>query len=300
VWRILVLLLMIIVLLGPPSAVRGQTEPRLSSVEVWLWPEYDAPTALVILRMVVAANVSLPMPMTFRIPARAEKPHALAVGPSFDQIADRVYKLERDGEWLKVEVTVDERAIQLEYYDPALIKQGADRSYRFVWPGDYAVENLHVEVQQPFDATAMSIDPYLPNVTPSENRLIYYSNDFGPLGAGQTFELSFRYQKASDTLTVSFLRPEPATSLGENVAGRITLNTYRLWLIGIFVLLTVALGAAWYYYRSSASSRPARRRHRPRSERAETDLYCHQCGTRAQRGDRFCRVCGARLRTGAD
>jgi hypothetical protein len=26
------------------------------------------------------------------------------------------------------------------------------------------------------------------------------------------------------------------------------------------------------------------------------ELYCHECGTRAQTGDRFCRVCGSKLR----
>ncbi len=245
-------LLLVVIGVMIPFPVQAQTEPVLSAVDIWIWPEYDQPTALVILRMTVANQVSLPLRMTFRIPARASKPHAMAVGPSFEQVADREYTLEPDGDWLKVNVVVDGRAIQLEYYDPALTRQGMERSYRFIWPGDYAVQLLHVEVQQPLDATAMSIEPALPNMTPSENRLIYYSGDFGALAAGQTFELSFRYQKASDTLTISFLKPEPVAPLSPNTPGRISLTAYLPWLIGAMVFLIVIAGAVYGYYRSTS------------------------------------------------
>ncbi|HEX6268955.1 MAG TPA: zinc ribbon domain-containing protein, partial [Anaerolineales bacterium] len=59
--------------------------------------------------------------------------------------------------------------------------------------------------------------------------------------------------------------------------------------------------ALWVYWRSTQKSDSsirsgARRRRSQRMQEAKNGHYCHECGARAQPGDRFCRTCGSRLR----
>ncbi len=56
--------------------------------------------------------------MTFRIPAVAQEPSALAVGQTPDTVADTPYTLVTDGKWVKVIVEVTGPAIQLGILRP--------------------------------------------------------------------------------------------------------------------------------------------------------------------------------------
>ena len=62
-----------------PVSIHAQDEVRLAYLQVDLWPEYDRPEMLVILRASLAADVSLPVDVTFRIPAAVGDPNAVAV-----------------------------------------------------------------------------------------------------------------------------------------------------------------------------------------------------------------------------
>lgn len=297
--RILTLLLLLGLLVSFQPA-HAQGEPGLSSAEVWIWPEYDQPDVLIIQHMTVSPRTALPATMTFRIPAAAQKPHALAVGQTSDTVADTPYTLEKDGKWVRVIFEVTGPAIQLEYYDPSLSKNGTKREFNYEWAGDYAVENFHVELQQPFDASAMSMEPVLANINPIPDGLTYYTGDLGALAAGQSFTLDVTYTKESDALSISFMNVQPSAPVDENTAGRVSLDTYLPWLVGAFGILMIA-GGLYYYFRGTARPRPSsRRRHTLREETVEGQTYCPQCGTRARSGDRFCRTCGTRLRTEVD
>jgi hypothetical protein len=292
-------LLWLFVLLFSFQPAHAQGEPSLSSVEVWIWPEYDRPEVLVIEYILVSPDTTLPVTMSFRIPAAAVEPHALAVGQTPASVADAAYTLKQTGEWINVRVRVTAPVIQLEYYDPSLSKNGRNREYIYQWPGDYAVENFHVKLQQPFDASAMQTEPSLPDVSAVPDGLTYHSGDFGALPAGLSFALTATYQKDSDDLSVSFIPVEPSVPVDENTAGRVSLQTYLPWLVAGFGVLMIA-GGLYYYFLGTARPRPSvRRRRRAASEETdEGQTYCPQCGTRARSGDRFCRTCGTRLRQG--
>ena len=163
-WSLALLLVLSISLFSIlPSQVHAQEEIELSYLEVDLWPEYDSPEMLVIYRITLPPTVSLPMDLTFRIPAAVGEPSAVAGrGISDDGEAGLFtipYEHQVDGEWGLVTLTATMPELQLEYYDPGLHKQGATRQFDFKWPGDYAVEALMIQVQQPRDATDMSISP---------------------------------------------------------------------------------------------------------------------------------------------
>jgi hypothetical protein len=186
----------------------------------------------------------------------------------------------------------------LEYYDPSLSKNGKSRSYLYEWISDYAVDNFRVELQQPFDAGAMQIEPTLLSADPVSGGLTYYTGDVGALAAGQAFTLDIKYEKDSDALSVSFMNVQPSAPVDETTAGRVSWDTYLPWLIAGFGVLMIA-GGLYYYFRGGVRPQPtARRRHTASEEAAEGQTYCPQCGTRARSRDRFCRTCGTRLRQG--
>jgi len=53
----------------------------------------------------------------------------------------------------------------------------------------------------------------------------------------------------------------------------------------------------FYFWQSGGGKNKPRKRRSPRTEAGGgNEVYCHQCGTRAQKGDRYCRACGTKLR----
>ena len=295
--RMLALLLLAGILISATPA-RAQSEAGLLSAQVKVWPEYDKPGVLVIYQLIVSPQTSLPAEMTFRIPKSAAKPNVVAIGPTLETVSDQnvEYSLEENGNWVNLIAQVTAPAIQLEYYDPTILINGTQRTFTYTWPGDYAVEKFSIQLQQPFDASALNSAPNLPSSLTSPDGLTYYSDDFGALQKGEEFSLNVSYQKASDALSVSFLTVQPSAPVDETTAGRVSLNTYLPWLLGVIGVAMIA-GGAFYYFRGSAqTSRAARRRHSASAEKESVATYCSQCGTRARSGDRFCRTCGSRLR----
>lgn len=295
--RLLALLLIVGILISFTPA-RAQSDAGLLTVQVKVWPEYDKPGVLVIYQLMVSSQTSLPAEMTFRIPKAAAKPHVLAIGPTFESVSDQnvEYSLEENGNWVNVVVQVTAPALQLEYYDPTILINGTQRTFTYTWPGNYAVENFSMELQQPFDASALESRPNLPSSVTSPDGLTYHSNNFGALPEGQEFSLEVSYQKESDALSVSFLTVQPSAPVDETTAGRVSLTAYLPWFAGAVGMLMIAGGAFYYFRNSGQTRRSARRRHASNVENESGPTYCAQCGTRARSGDRFCRTCGSRLR----
>ncbi|MBV6395343.1 MAG: hypothetical protein HFACDABA_00919 [Anaerolineales bacterium] len=295
--RRIVVFILLLTILFSFQFVRAQAAQALSEVSVAIWPEYDRPSVLVIYRIVVSPQTSLPATMTFRIPAVAGEPSVVAVGQTAASVTDQGidFSTEVEGDWLKIAIEVTGPAIQLEYYDPSLSKQAGQRQFTYLWPGDYAVQSFRVELQQPYDASQVEIAPPLADVKSAPEDLTYHSGTFGPFAAGDEFSITFRYRKSSDDLSISLV-PLDAPELDANTVGRVSLGTYLPWLVGGLGVLLIT-GGLYFYLRGQPRVRPARRRHTAPNESAEAGVrYCPQCGARARGGDRFCRACGARLR----
>lgn len=296
-----------------PSA-RAQNLVSLSNAEVDLWPEYDQPTVLVIYRLTLSSDTTLPAEMTVRIPAAAGEPYAVAVkqvtststGNDLFKIA---YDRQVDGNWGLITFTATMPEVQIEYYDPQLAKQGATRHFEYNWPGDYNVDSLVIQVQQPFDAADMKIAPAPDNSTTGQDGLVYYNKRVGGLTAGQTFDLTVDYQKSSDSLSIENLTIRPSAPVSNVASGwKNQVLAVLPWILGVVGILLIVGGGWWYWQSGKGGENSGRDRAQPRRRRrsvaaqgsggtgTEGYVYCHQCGRRAAPNDRFCRACGTRLR----
>ena len=103
--------------------------------------------------------------------------------------------------------------LQIEYYDPALNKDGSQRSFSYTWAGDHAADTLLIEIQQPLDATDTTITPGPVSNTVGSDGLNYFYKNIGAVEINQSFTLQASYQKESDALTVETQPVESTTPL---------------------------------------------------------------------------------------
>jgi hypothetical protein len=299
---IIITLLIGFALLVPGSAI-AQDQVSLTSLQVDLWPEYDRHSLLVIYRAVLSADTAFPVDMTFRIPAGAGEPNAVAAKQMDGVPYDVKYVREIRGKWAFINFTTTAPEVQLEYYDITLQQDGDQRSYSYTWPGDYAVDKMVVQVQEAYNTTDIRISPSLGSGVSGDDNLTYYSAEVGTLDASQTFEIEVQYSKSDDTLSAEVLQVVPSAPIPERTT---SINLLEIWPWMLAVLGAVlVIGGVWWYWRGGKGDVQTKRTRRGSraptratvTESSNEGVYCHQCGKRANLGDKFCRSCGARLRT---
>jgi len=297
-----------------PIRALAQDAITLPAAEVDLWPEYDRPdvqgfpnlNVLVIYHLTLPADAKLPYQMSVRIPASVGNPHAVASRQPDGQLLNLPYDTNVNGDWSVISFRATTPEVQIEYYDTNLSGQGDARHFEYTWNGEYAVDSLIVQVQQPKGATEMRISPSLGSGKVATDGLTYYTADEGPVPAGQPFSITLDYKKATDELSASSIQVKASGPINESST---TLTSLLPWLLAGLGLLLIGGGLWWYWQSGRGQSVRSQRRSRRRaanlpqqeeftSAGSEGHVYCHQCGKRAAPGDRFCRACGTPLRLG--
>ena len=234
--------------LYPSSPGFAQTsqpeEVKLSSLEVDFWPEYDDPRMLIIYRAEIDPSVNLPADITFRIPAGVGSPHAVATGQTQDSLFNVTFDRQVDGDWAYITFNTAMPIIRIEFYDNALDVSSTSRNFEFNWDGDYPVDQLVLQVQQPCEASNMQTSPALGPGQPGADGLVYYGGTFGPLTRAQKFDLSINYEKSSDCLSIDTL--QIGSALPENTPGRVSLLSVLPWVLGLFGIILITGGVFWY------------------------------------------------------
>jgi len=288
----------------PAAPVQAQSTLEFDSVQVDLWPEYDRPEVLVIYRMTLSADTSLPAQVSLRIPAAAGQPYNVANQDVDGMLYLLEYDLVLEGDWLRVTFTSPTPTLQMEFYDASIVKNGQLREYEFKWAGDYKVNSMTVKVQKPTTAADFNILPQMGSAQQEGDGLFYYTTIVGTVNVGTPVSLSFSYNKPDDGLSVTSM-PVQATMPVEAPGAQVNWSSILPWILGGVGLLVIGLGGFWYWQTGQKStSTPSIRRHRPTAteirQSADGDsgtIFCHACGKRAGPGDAFCRACGTRLRT---
>lgn len=316
-WKV-VLLLVALAALMLPFGSRAQEAPTFGSVEVDLWPEFDRPSMLVIYHITLSPEIELPADLSLRIPAEAGSPHAVAMRQPNGDLFSAAYERQVMGDWAEIIFTATSPDVQLEYYDPTLEMDGSQRHFEYNWPGDYAVGDMNIVVQQPVGATNLQLAPGLGSSRTGSDGLVYHTVQVGPLSEGQDFTITLDYEKESDSLSAASLQVEPSAPISGSQTGLSSLSSALPWILGVLGLALIVGGGVWYYRsgqeRGAKTQRRGRRKSNPRTEAASEErsaggypemeggagsshIYCHQCGKRAAPGDKFCRTCGTRLRS---
>lgn len=296
--------------LAPPRPAQAQSDITLNALTIELWPEYDQPSMLVILRGTLAPSVTLPTTVTVHIPSTSGGPSAVAAQDANGQLFDTVFTTTPAGETLAVQVQTSFASFQVEYYDPGLKITGEAREYPFQWVADFPVSAATVRVQEPIDARGLSAEPPITLAGSSGLGLNYYTASLGALSTGQNVFVHLRYTKSTSTLSVEKVGPTPAQAAPAPGPTPRRLELSPTLLIGGGLgLLSLAL-MSWGVIGLVRSRRTDPRWRRPGEpvpapqhspgpllSTHGTAQFCTQCGEPTLAGDRFCRNCGEPIRS---
>ncbi len=281
-----------------PVSVQAQSV-EIDSLQIEIWPEYDRPEVLVIYRFEIAETTPLPASLTFRIPVVSGGLFNLAYKDDDGKLYLMEYASVEGEDWMVIGFTTPSRQVQLEYYDPSMLRSEHRRNFTFNYPADYTVHSLSVQVQQPRNAKQMLIDPGLGEGQVLQDGLTYYSGLFGEVGAGVRFALDIQYDKEDETLSKGYDPVFPAEGI-TTTSTQTTFKSVLPWvLLGVGVTLILVVGL-WYLAPPRIREMGNRKRHpsrRVNGATQEKSVFCHNCGAQSQPGDKFCRVCGVKLRT---
>ncbi|MDK1029049.1 MAG: hypothetical protein QGM50_04050 [Anaerolineae bacterium] len=290
-WILVTFLLTVFAL---PQTSTAQTQVSLNTVNVQLWPEFDQPAMLVIYDFTLEEGTPLPVDVTLSIPSDATL-IAVAYASSGNLLIAPHQEPFMEAGWQHVSLTINtDTSYHIEYYAP-LTLENTQRKYTYRWPGNYAVNTFTVRIKVPIDTTEITTIPLMTESTPEGSTQKYLEWTSNGLEAGEHVPIKLTYTKTSNQLTVSD-QPLETGIINESTQGRISLSTYLPFLLGGLGFIMIA-GVMFYIWQIGMKYFDPRKARKlvPKDGKIE-DVYCHQCGKRAQRKDRFCRTCGSRLR----
>jgi hypothetical protein len=278
----------------------GSASP-LERLEVALWPEYDQPDVLVILRGVLSSSVELPAHVEIPVPAAYGEPSAVAIKGPQDQLLAAEYQRRVQGDWATIVMEAESAGIWIEFYAD-LTYEGDKRSFTFFWPGGVDIGEFQYEIQQPRGVANIQVTPS--GVAGVQNDgLIYYSSTYGSRSAAAQALISLAYEKQGSELTIN---AQPSIDRPDEVRGETPdLSKMLPYILGVVGLVLITAGAIIYLRfkqvdSAASQARKRMRRRRPtvknREEVDASPVYCHLCGAQAGASDHYCRRCGAQLR----
>ncbi len=255
---------------------------RLSNLAIEIWPEYDRPAALVILRGTIAEGVRLPASVSVRLPATLDGPVAVAFSTSADgSLLNLPHDKTSAGAFTTVKFEAPERYFHVEFYEP-MATANATRKYTYTWPGDLAVERASVVVQEPASAQGIVTDPVLGNLSSGAGGLGYRAGDVGALPQGKEVPIAISYTKtdARPSVDIKGLRTAQGAA---PVAAAPPAPSLPAWVVPMAALAAFAfvgvLGIAYLWRRRGAPPAAG---------------FCVKCGAPLRPGDKYCGKCGAR------
>lgn len=188
-------IILLLLLMFSPSKGIAQSEARLESLEIALWPEYDQPGVLVLYKARVSPETDSQAILRLPLPDMVGTPHAVAAWYPEGQLDDNVeWNMVQEGTQAFLDVETPTTGVWVEFYT-ALDVQDAYRSFDFLVPGGIEIANLMVEVMHPVGASDVTIKP--------EGRV-----EEGSDGLMTTYiDLGARSKSDEQVITLSYIKP---------------------------------------------------------------------------------------------
>ena len=269
-----------------PAAVpiQGASEPTgLTSVTLWVYPEYDDPRLLVMLEGKIV-GVNAPATIRFLVPTAAEMFSAGSIdstgkysgGPPARQTSTVAG-------WDEISYTLTTNTFRIEYYDP-IIPSITDKTFAYDFRAVYPVSNLNVIIQVPTKASAFKVVPSGTKTT--EGTFTVYSSNFTSVPTDAPLHFDLSYTKTDPNPSIG----QSSTS-GSTTSGSGSSNLTPI-LIGAVVVVIAILGI--WYVTSTKKRAPARRKASSQGNSKTTQgrsKFCSQCGKPLEYPSKFCPYC---------
>ncbi|GIX46937.1 MAG: hypothetical protein KatS3mg131_1148 [Candidatus Tectimicrobiota bacterium] len=264
-----------------PAAALSLTRLRLS-----IWPEYDDPRVLVMLRGEVAPATALPTRLALPLPRGAELIGAGMISPAGELLL-QPHEVRRGEKTDTLVLSLPAPRFFVEwYYEPFAAGQ-AEKQFAYTLALSYPIAHLEVDIQQPLAARDFATEPPAMVRSRDERGFTYHRFLYQDVQAPLTFRV--RYVKTDPTPSVprsapSLAAPLPATPYTD----------YTLLAFATLGLAAVLLAGGAWLWRRAPRQRPAAAAPPPPPARPN---FCAQCGRRLLPAYRFCPGCGRPLDT---
>ena len=214
--RLAALVLLLSLLACASVAAPVVAQERLERLEVSLWPEYDRPAMLVMLRAWLPADAEFPVTISLPIPAIAGAPSAVAYRAADGSMLIAPNKLTTEGDTILVALTTPEPEIRLEYY-VALDVDQPQRAYSFHWPTGIAVGRVTFDVLHPWGATDIEVTPAGTRKSLPDGR-IEERGDLGALATTDAAGIEVRYTKLPEQPAAAATGTQAAATSAQGTA----------------------------------------------------------------------------------
>ena len=298
---------------APAQASASTADLVMARLRLSIWPEYDDPRVLIMLRGEMTPRQAFPASVTLPIPKGAEIIGAGMISEQNELLLHPHQVLPGDSQdTLQLNLPVPRFFVEF-YYNP-FTASGPEKRFVYPAPTTYPIEVFEVDIQQPLKATAFTIDPTPTERTTDKEGFTYHQFTFRDVGKGQKQTFTIAYTKTATTPSVT---KQPSTSQpAEKARARSDSTLVSLGIFAGAILLFV--GGAWLMQRSQRQSMPATTSPMPSASKSDTLIallqedaqpqetagvsptlqqtrtinFCANCGRKLLPDDRFCSACG--------
>jgi len=190
----------------------AQDAPRIESIEVALWPEYDQPAMLGLYLVRLEADADTPATVSLPLPEGVSEPHVVAAWFPDGRLDDNVeWLVDSQGGQRVVTVTVETSGVWLEFYAP-IEMQDSLRFFTFQWPGGVSAGKFNFEVMHPVGASDVRVDPD-GQTSEDQDGLTYTRLDLGRIGMDEMPDIELSYSKSKPLRQTAAQPPDAAMPL---------------------------------------------------------------------------------------
>lgn len=281
---------------APAAATDASVALRLARLRLSIWPEYDDPRVLVIVRGEIAPASALPATLNLPLPKGAEligagmisdqnallnHPHQILPGDSHDTLALTLPASRFFAEW---------------YYDP-FTSRDAKRQFTYSLIAPYPIDQLEVDIQQPYEAMDFRTTPEAMGQNADGQGGTYALFSYRDLAAGTPRTFTVTYIKETDRPSVTKPQPIPDGHAATVALRQKTIVAFSL-LAGITAIYASCV-VVWRNYRRHPNVPAAAAVQTPVPDvllsAPLTANFCSACGRKLQSMDLFCAGCGRSL-----
>jgi mono/diheme cytochrome c family protein len=284
----------------------SSTELRIAKLRLSIWPEYDDPRVLVMLRGKMTPENALPTQITLLIPKGADIIGAGMISAQ-NELLLQPYEVAPGDPNDRLEFTLPTPGFFVEfYYDPLVA--GTDKRFSYAFPTTYAIDRLEVDIQQPLRATNFVTDPQPMRRGTDTQGFSHHWFVYRNVRRNETKKFTISYTKTVAGPSITKRQPEPTVADQPPTATNTTMIA-----VGLLVGAAVVVGGGiflWMGYQRRRNAMPLPQDQASRTQMQPPDLpaagservagdgpnFCSNCGYKLQSAYRFCPGCGRALR----
>jgi hypothetical protein len=270
------------------------TDLRMVSLRLSLWPEYDDPRVLVMVRGEMMPASAFPTYITLPIPKQAELIGAGLISAQNELLLHPHQVLPGETtDTLEINLPAPRFFVEL-YYDPFTTQRG-EKHFTFAFSVPYPVEQLDVDIQKPYEASNFVTEPAAMTRDADNRGGTYHRFSYRDLQAGETKSFTVSYRKTSDQPSVP--KPQPPAS----VVTPLPPMNKTLVAFALLAGVTVLYAGGMFFWKGYWRREPVPSGRHPANVASPVSVlslgpnFCVACGRKLQPEYAFCPGCGRSL-----